>query len=171
MLECKPYELEGEDIILMKSILMTEFEPDFLVQGLGLHDDGEGTFMGKAGRHEVQIFPSICSPNLEGETQVLVVGLAESTSQFRPGDILMAGSDDLLDRAFQALDEMEQRGVVVGLSPTEDPSQVYVSKEELAEKIQEWKEQKVPFLGLFIVEPLDSEAQAKLVNLVRKVMN
>ena len=82
----------------------------------------------------------------------------------------MTGSDDLLDRAFQAMDEMEQRGVVVSLTPSQDSKHLYVSKEQMDPFVQEWRSRKISFLCLWMVEPIDSEGQAKLVTILRKVV-
>jgi hypothetical protein len=155
----------------MKSILFTELSIDFLVQGLGLHTEDHPHFTGKLGRHEVELVSSTDSlQNMVGEIQVLCIGKAQA-GPFRTGDILMAGSDDLLDRAFHALDEMEQRGVVVALSAESDLHQVSLSEDWLYKLTQDWKAKKIPYLCLFMVDPVESEGQAKLVTLVRKVLN
>lgn len=157
----------------MNSILFTELAPDFLVQGLGLHneDDKDTHFNGKLGRHEVELASSADAlVGLSGDMQVICIGNAEA-GPYRAGDVLMAGSDDLLDRAFHALDEMEQRGVVVALSAEPDSHQVSLTKAWLDGLVQEWKDKKIPYLCLFMVEPVDLEGQAKLVTLVRKVLN
>lgn len=155
----------------MRNIIYSEIAPDFLIQGLGLHSDGQSGFTGKVGRHEVSFSTSFTLIDAEGEVQVFDLGLAPAGNQFRAGDILMVGSDELLDRAFQALDEMEQRGVVVSLIPSSDPSQLYVAKEDLLKQVQIWKERKTPFLCLLLVESFSIEDQAKLVTLVRKIIN
>ncbi|MHB1652142.1 MAG: hypothetical protein ACYCVD_06635 [Desulfitobacteriaceae bacterium] len=156
----------------MRNIIYSEIAPDFLIQGLGLHAGGQSEYVGKIGRHEVILFPSAeGSLQTEGEVQFLQLGSAPAGNQFRTGDILMVGSDELLDRTFKALDEIEQRGLVVTLVPSNDPSQIYVAKEDLLKQIQIWREGKVPFLCLLMVEPLEIEDQAKLVNLVRKIIN
>jgi hypothetical protein len=110
--------------------------------------------------------------DIDKESLVLYLGKAEA-GPFRAGDVLMAGSDDLLDRAFHALDEMEQRGGVVALAaePEPDSHQVSLNKEQLNGLVQEWKEKEIPYLCLFRTEPVDSEGQATLVTLVRKVLN
>lgn len=154
----------------MKSILYSELGSDFLVQGLGLHKEEQGSFTGKLGRHEMELNSSPNSlMNLE-EAQVIYIGKAEP-GPYRDGDILMAGSDDLLDRAFRALDEMEQRGVVVGLSAEGDSHQLSLNKEDLIPLTLGWKEKKVPFLCLFMREPVELEGQAKLVTIARKVLS
>jgi len=157
----------------MKTILMTELSPDFLIQGLGLTVDENNCFVGKVGRYEVQFLPSRKSlTSLEGEIQIISMGSAAGGNQYRPGDILMMGSDDLLDRAFQALDEMEQRGVVINLTSPDAPNSLYIAKDQsLFGEVQLWKSKKIPFLCLCLVEPVDSEGQAKLVTIVRKVMS
>lgn len=155
----------------MRNIIYSEIAPDFLIQGLGLHLEGQSGWVGKIGRHEVALFlasePTIL---VDGEIQVLAIGLAPG-GKFRSGDVLMAGSDELLDRTFQALDEMEQRGVVVSLVASDDPSQIYVAKEPLQSEVQVWKEKKVPYICLLMVEPMSNDDQAKLVTLVRKIIN
>lgn len=155
----------------MRSIIYSEMAPDFIVQGLGLHPDGRNSYVGKVGRQEVALFLSSESlVSQDGDIQILVIGLAPG-GKFRPGDVLMAGSDELLDRTFMALDEMEQRGVVVNLTPAEDPSQIYVSKEQLQAEVQLWREKKVPYICLLMAEPISNDDQAKLVTLVRKIIN
>lgn len=154
----------------MKSILYSELGSDFLVQGLGLHKDEQGSFTGKLGRHEMEITSSPDSLTAQEEAQFIYFGNADP-GPYRDGDILMAGSDDLLDRAFRALDEMEQRGVVVGLSAEADSHQLSLNKKELNELTLHWKDKKVPFLCLFMGGPVDLEGQAKLVTMVRKVLN
>lgn len=156
----------------MKTVLITDLAPEFLIQGFSLNH-AAGSFTGKVGRHEVELLGSN-APNgsLEGEVQVISLGLAQATGQYRPGDILMMGSDDLLDRAFQALDEMEQRGLVVNLPASEEQGTHFVPQDErLFSRVQSWKNKKLPFLCLCTVEPVGSEEQAKLVALVRKVIS
>lgn len=153
--------------------LISEISPDFLIQGLGLHQDENQTYIGKVGGQEVQLVTSMDSLHVdnflpdEKDLKIFCVGFAEAGNQFRSGDILMSGSDDLLDRAFRAMDEIEQRGVVVSL--TQDSKHLYVSKEEMDPFLQEWKRHKISFLCLWMVNPVDSEGQAKLVSILRKV--
>ena len=154
----------------MKSILYSELGSDFLVHGLGLHKEEQGSFTGKLGRHEMEITSSPESLKNQVEAQVIYFGNA-APGPYRDGDILMAGSDDLLDRAFRALDEMEQRGVVVGLSAEADSHQLSLHKNELNQLALSWKEKKIPYLCLFMREPVDLEGQAKLVTLARKVLS
>lgn len=156
----------------MKTILMTELAPEFLIQGFSLND-AAGRLTGKVGRHEVELLsPGTVDVPLEGETQIISLGLAQATGQYRAGDILMMGSDDLLDRAFQALDEMEQRGLVVNLPTSDEQNSLFVPEdEELFGRVQLWKNKKLPFLCLCVVEPIGSEEQAKLVTMVRKVVS
>lgn len=154
----------------MKSILYSELGSDFLVQGLGLNKEEQGSFTGKLGRHEMEITSSLESLKNQFEAQVIYFGNADP-GPYRDGDILMAGSDDLLDRAFRALDEMEQRGVVVGLSAEADSHQLSLHKNELHQLALSWKEKKIPYLCLFMREPVSLEGQAKLVTLARKVLN
>lgn len=155
----------------MKSLLYTELASDFLVEGLGLHRQDKGHLVGKVGRGDMELVLNLSELiTYPEEIQVLYLGKAEA-GPFRAGDVLMAGSDDLLDRAFQALDEMEQRGVVVGLSTEPDAHQVTLVKDGLYEMVLNWKERKIPYLCLFLVEPIDSEATAKLVSLTRKTLS
>ena len=156
----------------MKTILITELVPEFLIQGFSLNPDA-GRFTGKVGRHEVELLASGGSDApLEGEAQIISLGLARAAGQYRAGDILMMGSDDLLDRAFQALDEMEQRGLVVNLSASDEQNTIFVPQDEaLFGRVQTWKNKKLPFLCLCVVEPIGSEEQAKLVTLVRKIVS
>jgi len=155
----------------MKSILFSELAPEFLVQGLGLHNEEGLKITGKLGLQDVELVSSVSFlENIGGETQVLCIGKAEA-GPYRPGDVLMAGSDDLLDRAFHALDEMEQRGVVVALSANSENHQVCLNIDWLDELTHEWKGKKIPHLCLFMVDPDESEAQAKLVTLTRKVLS
>ncbi|HVJ48218.1 hypothetical protein [Desulfitobacterium sp.] len=154
----------------MKSILYTELASDFLVQGLGLHSQDMAHPTGKVGRSDVELVSTLGDLlSYPEEIQVFYLGSTEA-GPFRAGDILMAGSDDLLDHAFQALDEMEQRGVVVGLSTEPDAHQVTLVKEGLYELVQTWKKRKIPYLCLFVVDPVESGATAKLVSLTRKVL-
>ena len=155
----------------MNNILISEISPDFLIQGFGLHQDENQIYVGKSGGKDIQFLPSI--DNLKSDQQdikIFSVGFAEASHNFRPGDILMAGSDDLLDRAFQAMDEIEQRGVVVNLTPSQDSTYLYLSKELMDPFVQEWKRQKISFLCLWMVDPIESEGQAKLVTILRKVI-
>ncbi|AHF07697.1 hypothetical protein [Desulfitobacterium metallireducens] len=154
----------------MKSILYTELASDFLVEGLGLHIQDNSLPVGKVGRSDMELVSTLSELiSFPEEIQVLYLGKAEP-GPFRAGDVLMAGSDELLDRAFQALDVMEQRGVVVGLSNERDAHQVTLVKDGLYEMVINWKERKIPYLCLFLVEPVDSEGTAKLVGLIRKVL-
>jgi len=156
----------------MNNILISELAPDFLIQGFGLHQDENQSYVGKIGGQEVQLLPSIDDlQSDQTDIKILSVGFAEASPNFRPGDVLMAGSDDLLDRAFQAMDEIEQRGVVVSLTPPQDSTYLYLSKEQMDAFVQEWKSQKISFLCLWIVDPIESEGQAKLVTILRKVLS
>jgi len=154
----------------MKSILYTELASDFLVQGLGLNALDNANPTGKLGRYEVELVKTmdelIAFPE---DTQIIYFGKAKE-GPFRAGDVLMSGSDELLDRAFKALDEIEQRGVVVGLSHESDSHQVALAKEELYEVLQNWKERKISYLCLFLVEPFESDGTAKLVSTLRKIL-
>lgn len=153
--------------------LVSEISPDFLIQGFGLHKDENEIYIGKVGGQEVQLIPSIDRlhlDNLQADDKIFSVGFAEANHHFRVGDVLMIGSDDLLDRAFRAMDEMEQRGVVVSLTPSQDSKHLYVCKEHMDPFVQEWKSHKFSFLCLWMVDPIDSEGQAKLVTILRKVI-
>ncbi|MCB8814047.1 hypothetical protein [Desulfosporosinus shakirovi] len=151
--------------------LISEISPDFLIQGFGLHQDENEIYVGKVGGQEVQLLTSIDSLNSdEQDIKIFSVGFAEADHHFRSGDVLMTGSDDLLDRAFRAMDEMEQRGVVVSLTPSQDSKHLYVSKEHMDSFVQEWKSKKLSFLCLWMVDPIDSEGQAKLITILRKVI-
>ena len=155
----------------MRSVIYSEMAPDFIIQGLGLHPDGQSAYVGKIGRQEVALLLSSEAPvTLDGEIQMVVIGSVPGEG-FRPGDVLMVGSDELLDRTFMALDEIEQRGVVVNLFPTADPGQVYVAKEQLQKQVQLWREKKLPYICLLMPEPMSNDDQAKLVTLVRKIIN
>ncbi|MBP1759446.1 MAG: hypothetical protein H6Q63_363 [Firmicutes bacterium] len=156
--------------------LISEISPDFLIQGFGLHKDENEIYVGKVGGQEVQLIPSI--DNLhpdnfqsdEKDIKIFSVGFAEADHHFRSGDVLMTGSDDLLDRAFRAMDEMDQRGVVVSLTPSQDSKHLYISKELMDPFVKEWRSQKISFLCLWMVDPTDSEGQAKLITILRKVI-
>lgn len=151
--------------------LISEISPDFLIQGFGLHQDENQIYVGKVGGHEVQLLSSY-DDLLSGEKNIKIfcVGVANASQQFRPGDVLMNGTDDLLDRAFQAMDEIEQRCVVVSLATPQDSTHLYLAKEEMNSIVQELKNQKVSYLCLWMVDPIDSEGQAKLVTILRKVL-
>lgn len=154
----------------MKNILYTELASDFLAQGLGLNSHENTNLTGKLGRYEVELvstFDELIA--FSDNIQVIYIGKAKA-DPFRAGDVLMSGSDELLDRAFNALDEIEQRGVVVGLSSESDSHQVSLAKEELNGLIQHWKRGKIPYLCLFLVEPFESDGTAKLVSVVRKIL-
>ena len=156
----------------MNNILISELAPDFLIQGFGLHQDENQSYVGKVGGQYIQLLPSIDDlQSDQTDIKILSVGFAEASHNFRPGDVLMTGSDDLLDRAFQAMDEIEQRGVVVSLTPPQDSKQLYLSKEQMDPFVQEWKNQKISFLCLWMVDPIESEGQAKLVTILRKVLS
>jgi hypothetical protein len=151
--------------------VISEISPDFLIQGLGLHQDENQTYVGKVGGKEVQLLPSVDNWHSdEKDLRIFCVGFAQASHHFRPGDVLMTGSDDLLDRAFQAMDEMEQRGVVVSLTPSQDSTHLYISKEQMDPFVQEWRTRKLSFLCLWMVDPIESEGQAKLVTILRKVI-
>ena len=151
--------------------LISEISPDFLIQGLGLHSDENQIYIGKVGGKEVQLLPSIDNwQSNEKDLRIFSVGFAQVSHNFRPGDVLMTGSDDLLDRAFQAMDEMEQRGVVVSLAPSQDSTHLYISKEQMDPFVQEWRSRKLSYLCLWMVDPIESEGQAKLVTILRKVI-
>lgn len=151
--------------------IICEISPDFLIQGFGLHQDENQIYVGKVGRQEVELLPSI--DDLQSDSKninIFSVGFAEASHNFRPGDVLMTGSDDLLDRAFQVMDDIEQRCVVVSLMSSQDPTHLYLSKENMDSYVQEWKSRKISFLCLWMVDPIESEGQAKLVTILRKVI-
>lgn len=156
----------------MKSLLTTELAPEIFIQGLGLQRDENTGYHGRLGRHEVLLRMTGINhlEPAEEEVQIVYVGLTGIQSQVRPGDIVMAGSDELLDKAFKALDELDQRGVVISLASTGE-QQIQLDKDELLAKARTWKERKLPFLCLFMVDGTDSASQARLVSLVRKILN
>jgi len=155
----------------MNNILISELSPDFLIQGFGLHKDENQTYVGKAGGKDIQLLTSIEDLKSDQmDIKIFSVGFAEASNNFRPGDVLMTGSDDLLDRAFLAMDEIEQRGVVVSLTSSQDSTYLYLSKELMNPFVQEWKRQKISFLCLWMVDPIESEGQTKLVTILRKVI-
>ncbi|AFM42617.1 hypothetical protein Desaci_3736 [Desulfosporosinus acidiphilus SJ4] len=151
--------------------LISEISSDVLIQGFGLHEDERKVFIGKVGGQEIQLLPDFHNLDLDAkELKILFLGLAEASHQFRPGDVLMTGSDDLLDRAFQVMDDIEQRCIVVTLSPDQDSTHLYFSNETLEPLVQEWKQRKVSFLCLWMVAPQELEGQAKLVTILRKII-
>jgi hypothetical protein len=153
------------------NILVSEIAPNFLIQGFGLHQGENQTYVGKVGRQEVQLLPSVGAvESYDKDIKIFSVGFAPASNNFRSGDVLMAGSDDLLDRAFKAMDDIEQRGVVVSLIPSQDSTHLYLSKEQMEPYVQEWKSRKASFLCLWMVEPIESDEQAKLVTILRKVI-
>jgi len=163
---------EGEGLESMNNILISELAPDFLIQGFGLHKGENQTYVGKVGGQDIQLLLSIDDlTSNQTDIKILTVGFAEASQNFRPGDVLMTGSDDLLDRAFQVMDEIEQRGVVVSLTPPQDSKQLYLSKEQMDPFVLEWKSRKISFLCLWMVDPIKSEGQAKLVTILRKVLS
>lgn len=156
----------------MKCIILTKLASDFLIQGLGLSlpEGNDGGYTGKVGRHEVFLPTAEESFLMTGGEQVIYVGSAQA-GKFRPGDFLMAGSGDLVDRAFQALDELELRGAVVNFATAAGSQEVILNDQSLPERSQNWREQTIPFLCLLAVEPFGPETTAQLVTLVRKVIN
>ncbi|HEY8910391.1 MAG TPA: hypothetical protein VIM51_08930 [Desulfosporosinus sp.] len=153
------------------NILFSEMVPNFLIQGFGLHQGENQTYIGKVGRQEVQLLPSLDDlQTFEKDTKIFNVGLAPTSHNFRPGDVLMTGSDDLLDRAFNAMDDIEQRAVVVSLVSAQDSTHLYLSKDLMGPYVQDWKSRKVSFLCMWMVEPIELEEQAKFVTILRKVI-
>ncbi|HBW34245.1 hypothetical protein [Desulfosporosinus sp. BICA1-9] len=150
--------------------LISEISPDFLIQGFGLHLDENEIYVGKLGGQELQLVPSVDNLDSQKDTKIFSVGFAEADHHFRPGDVLMTGSDDLLDRAFLAMDEIEQRAVVVSLTPSQDDKHLHFSKDQMDPLVQEWKKRKISFLCLWMVDPIESEGRAKLVTILRKVI-
>lgn len=152
--------------------LISEISPDFLIQGFGLHLDENQIFVGKVGGKDLQLVPNVDNFNFdEKDIKVFSVGYAEASQHYRPGDVLMTGSDDLLDRAFSAMDQIEQRCVVVSLTDPQDPKHLYFSKEPMNPFVQECKKHKISFLCLWMVDPIESEGRAKLVTILRKVIS
>lgn len=153
------------------NILVSEIAPNFLIQGFGLHEGENQTYVGKIGRQEVQLVHSLDDlQSYDKDIEIFNVGLAPASHNFRSGDVLMTGSDDLLDRAFKAMDDIEQRGVVVSLTPSQDSTHLYLPKDRMGPYVLEWKSRKASFLCLWMVEPVESEEQAKLVTILRKVI-
>jgi len=151
--------------------IICDISPDFLIQGFGLRQDENQIYVGKVGRQEVQLFPTIDDLQSDNKNiKIFSVGFAEASHNFRPGDVLMTGSDDMLDRAFQVMDNIEQRCVVVSLMSSQDSTHLYLSKEDMDPFVQEWKSRKISFLCLWMVDPIESEGQAKLVTILRKVI-
>lgn len=155
----------------MRTIVICDLDTEFMVQGLGLHPCKPVGFTGKLGRQELFLYNfADISQAVGGETQIILLGSAQVEGT-RAGDFLMAGNKELLDRVFKALDEIEQRAIVVRLTASEDPSLVYLPKDTILEQIQKWKSEDSPYLALFVAEPVDLEAKAKLVALVRKMIS
>lgn len=154
----------------MKTVLITKLTHDFLIKGLNLAVNENGDYQGKVGRQEIILLAGTEFLTGNSDVQIIFTGSAAS-GKFRPGDVLMAGNDDLLDRAFQALDELDKRGVVVNLVQPAGAGQISLSEVGLENQVQAWKEQKIPFLCLLLVEPVNSEEEANLVTLVRKIIN
>ena len=153
------------------NIIVSEITPNFLIQGFGLHEGENQTYIGKIGRQEVQLVKSLDDlQKYNTDIEIFTVGLAPASHNFRSGDVLMTGSDDLLDRAFKAMDDIEQRGVVVSLTPSQDSTHLYFHREHMVPYVQTWKGRKTSFLCLWMVEPIESEEQAKLVSILRKVI-
>lgn len=153
------------------NILFSEIAPNFLIQGFGLHQSENQTYIGKVGRQEVQLLPSLDElRTYEKDIKIFSVGLAPASQNFRPGDVLMTGSDDLLDGAFKAMDDIEQRCVVVSLISSQDSTHLYLSKEQMGPYVQDWRSRKASFLCLWMVEPIESEEQARLVTILRKII-
>ncbi len=158
----------------MKSLITTELAPEVFAQGLGLQRAENFGYTGKIGRHEVILISREQVKDLEPieeEVQIVYLGLTGTQNQFRPGDILMAGSDELLDKTFKALDELELRGVVVTLEPPGEENQMPLDKAALQHQVHRWKEYKHPFLCLFMVNGEDMESQAMLITAIRKIIN
>jgi len=153
------------------NILFSEIAPNFLIQGFGLHLGENQIHIGKVGRQDLQLLPSLDDlQSYENDIKIFSVGLAPTSHNFRAGDVLMTGSDDMLDRAFKAMDDIEQRCVVVSLISSQDSTHLYLSKEQMVSYVQAWKGRKASFLCLWMVEPIESEQQAKLVTILRKII-
>lgn len=152
--------------------LISEISPDFLIQGFGLHEDENHIFVGKVGGQDLKLAPSLDNLDFDDkDMRFFSVGFAKASQHYRPGDVLMTGSDDLLDRAFSAMDQIEQRCVVVSLTDSQDAKHLYFSKEPMNPLVQECKRLKISFLCLWMVDPIESEGQAKLVTILRKVIS
>lgn len=152
-------------------ILISEIAPDFLVQGLGLHPGENQSYVGKVGGQEILLLTTVEDLQInQANIKVLSVGFAEASQSYRLGDVLMVGSDDLLDRAFQVMDEIDQRGVVVSLTPSQDPTHLYFKKEHMESFVQEWRNKKISYLCLWMVDPFETERKAKLLAILRKVL-
>jgi hypothetical protein len=170
VVKCSKENFEREGLSPMNR-LMCEISSDFLIQGFGLHEDEKKIFVGKVGGQEIQLLPNFNDLSLDAkDLKIFCIGVAEPSHHFRPGDVLMTGSDDLLDRAFQVMDDIEQRCVVVSLTPAQESTHLYLSKETMEPLVQEWKQHKISFLCLWMVDPVESEGQAKLVTILRKVI-
>src|SRR5665648_1118682 len=97
----------------MNNILISEISPDFLIQGFGLHQDENQIYVGKVGGKDIQFLPSL--DDLKSDQQdikIFSVGFAEASHNFRPGDILMTGSDDLLDLSLIHISEPTRLGMI-----------------------------------------------------------
>ena len=154
-----------------KVILTSELPPDFLIEGFALRQAENQTYLGKVGGYEVLFLPEAGQVQANQEEDiVLYVGDVETNQNYRPGDVLMVGSDDWLDRAFQVLDEMEQRGVVVNLTPSQDGTHLYLEKKETEHLVREWRDKKVSFLCLWVADTFDADMKAKLLAILRKLL-
>lgn len=153
------------------NIIMCDMPSDFLIQGLGLHENDEAIFKGKAGGQDIQLLPYLGDFSTEPkDTNIFCLGLADTSCHFRSGDVLMTGSDDLLDRAFKVMDDIEQRCVVVSLTSDQESTHLYLEKKELEPLVQEWKQHKISFLCLWMINPVESEGQAKLAGILRRII-
>jgi len=88
----------------MNNILISELPPDFLIQGFGLHQDENQSYVGKVGGQEVQLLSSI--DNLQSnqtDIKILSVGFAEASQNFRPGDVLMTVSELIIDTLIRTV--------------------------------------------------------------------
>jgi len=160
-----------------KVILISEHQPDFIVQGFGLRQSDNQAFVGKMGSQEIMLFPvesdgykSVIFQPEQGDNKVIFIGAAEANQNYRQGDVLMVGSDDMLDRAFQVMDEMGQRGVVVDLSPSQNRVHLYLAKEQVEPIVQECRNRKISFLCLWMVALLDTDMKANLLANLRKIL-
>jgi len=155
----------------MKSFLICEYDPAPFIQGFGLHTEDGIIYIGKAGRNELSVVPSAEHiKHVEGNIQIIYIGTVTVDSQFRPGDILMVGKDELIDEAFKVLDEMEKRGIVVSLEHEADSKQITINKDHLKELILSWKERHIPYLCLLTGEQPQGEDLNSLLMLTRRIV-
>ena len=153
-----------------KVILLSELPPDFLIEGFALRPAENQTYLGKAGGHDVLLLLDAGQLQADqAEDIVVYVGAVESSQTHKPGNVLMTGSGEWLDRAFKVIDEMEQGGVVVDLTPSQDGTHLYLAKEQAEPLVLEWRDKKLSFLCLWMVGSFDTDMKAKLLTILRKL--